>query len=386
LNLLPKKANTEVANSEVITVGNFRSTQYSLISYFMNLCVEYVSKQNKNYLQVHNITIRENSTHNSIHHNLLTQVSVDVKSTQQNVTTIKTFMKFQIPTLVDNCFFILNENRFVPTLYILDQPIVIKKDSIKLSSTFNSITIYDRLVTFMGNNIPASYFLDLFLSNSDSEEADLKREIRSEFSILNIPISDSDLLNYFSNLLKCDADRDEIQQYFHNIFFDDYTKMLYQQCYNLEEKDLTITKLLGQMINLYRTQHPDTFIDLTQKRVVFIEVLLWPIFKRIASVAIQASRGLYVNEIAMDQMSLVKHFYTTLHNKFIYDNSNAYDVIIQHKAHMLGPNAERAPSNIANLHPTHFQKICPISVSSQNPGETIFIISEAKLDIFGRFI
>jgi len=59
--------------------------------------------------------------------------------------------------------------------------------------------------------------------------------------------------------------------------------------------------------------------------------------------------------------------------------------MLSHKTHLLSPNVENAPGVIANLHPTHFKRICPISVSSQNPGETVYTIADAKCDIFGNF-
>jgi len=274
----------------------------------------------------------------------------------------------------------------VPTIYILDKPIVIKKKSIKLSSTFNSITIYDKLITFMGINIPAMYFLDAFLSNTDPEEAKLKTDFSTVFGIKSTTTSEADALTYFSNIFKCDPYKSVIRECFHKIFFDDYTKILYQHCYNLSEDELTITNLLKIALHLKLNMDDDSFIDLSQKRLVFIEVLLWPFFKRIASTASQASRGFIVTEINMDQMELVKNFYMNLHNKFIYDNVNAFDTMISHKTHLLSPNAENAPGVIANLHPSHFKKLCPISVSSQNPGETVYTIADAKVDIFGQFL
>ena len=73
MNLLTKKS--EVTNSDYFTVSNFRSAQYTLLNYFMNLCVEYISKQNKNYLKVNNIKIRDIVTYNGIHNNLHTSDS-----------------------------------------------------------------------------------------------------------------------------------------------------------------------------------------------------------------------------------------------------------------------------------------------------------------------
>lgn len=384
MNLLNKKnlSNETTDSNNLFTIGSFRSSQYELIEYFMNLCVEYIAKQNKNYMKVDKVSIINIPTYLGINYNLLTQVTVDV-----DVLGIgkKTFMKFLLPTLVDDTFFILNENYFVPTIYILDKPIIIKKKSIKLTGTFNSITIYDKLITFVGVNIPAMYFLDIFLSNTDPEEAKLKSDFSTTFGINPNTISESDLLTYFSNVFKCDPYRAVIKEHFNKLFFDSFSKILYQQCYNLKEEELTIANLLKISLNISHTSEEDAFIDLSQKRLVFIEILLSPIFKRIAITAAKASRGFVINEISMDQMELVKNFYINLHNKFIYDNVNAFDTMLSHKTHLLSPNAENAPGVIANLHPSHFKKICPISVSSQNPGETVYTIADAKCDIFGNF-
>ena len=384
MNLLTKK--TEAVESNHLTIGSFRAAQYTLINYFMNLCVEYISKQNKKYLSVAKIKIYDIPSYTSIHNSFLSQVIVETLSTSPNGVITKPLLKFLIPSLVDDCFFILNGNTYVPTLYIMDKPIVIKKKSVKLSSTFNSITIYDKLITFMGNNMPAIYFLNIFLSDKDPAQAAIKQDFIQTFKILNTKVIDQELLSYFSTLYNCDADRAAIQKCFHDIFFDDYTKLLYQNCYGLEEKDLNIQTLLKIVVDLSKVVNEETFIDLDQKRLVFLEILLWPIFKRVAQAATRASRGYYINEISMDQMELIKNFNIGLHSKFMYDNVNAYDTMLQHKACMLSPNAEQAPGMIANLHPTHYKRICPTSVSSQNPGETLYIIAETKLDYFGQFI
>lgn len=386
MNLLNKKSNllNGTTDSGTFTISSFRTAQYTLLEYFTNLCIEYISKQNKNYMAVDKISIYDIINYVGINHSSFTQIIIDVDI--HGPIGKKTFMKFLIPTLIDGSFFILNGNYYVPTIYILDKPIVIKKKSIKLTSTFNSITIYDKLITFMGSNMPAMYFLDLFLLNTDAEQAKLKSDFATTFNINPTTISENDLLTYFSNIFKCDPYRHVIKEHFHKIFFDSYTKILYQQCYGLTEEEMSITNLLKIVLTISKSMDENTFIDLAQKRLVFIEVLLWPIFKRIASVATQASHGFIVNEIVTDQMELVKNFYIGLHNKFIYDNVNAFDTMLLHKTHLLAPNAEQAPGVIANLHPSHFEKLCPISISSQNPGETVYTIAEAKVDIFGQFI
>jgi hypothetical protein len=161
--------------------------------------------------------------------------------------------------------------------------------------------------------------------------------------------------------------------------------MVYQSYYNLKD-EITIQQILKLSLDCVKTTSREDFIDLPQKRVLFVEILMMPIFKRFAIAASQAARGFQINNINMDQMEIVKHFQTKLHNKFIYDCANAFDSILQHKACMLNPNVQQVPTIIAHLHPTHYKRICPTSISSQTPGETIYIIKDAKLDIFGKFL
>ena len=381
MNLLKKPKQEEDKDHYVLS--NFREFQYSLIDYFMNVIINYVSKQNKNYLKVHSVNLADLQTYMGVSTSLLSQVIVKVTDSN-NITN--TFFKFLIPSLVEDAFFLLNGSYYIPTVYILDKPIVVKKESIKLTGTFNSITIYDKLITFIGTNIPASYFLDLFLSDQDLEQKSIKDEFINIFRITPITISEQDLLNYFGSQFKVDPTRDSIKDYFESLFFDEYSKLLYQSCYNLSESEINISKILQLAIEIKKSMEDDSFIDLRYKRLVFLEVLLAPLFKRIAIVATKVARGFFTNELNMDQMELIKYFHIDLHNKFIYDNVNAYDIMLQHKAFFLNPNAETAPSVIANLHPTHFRNICPISVSSQNPGETIFITTEAKFDSYGQFV
>ncbi|MCK9439490.1 MAG: hypothetical protein WC188_03935 [Candidatus Caldatribacteriota bacterium] len=386
MNLLTKKIKEPKEN--IFTVSTFRKAQYKLLEYFITLGIEYISKQNKNYLNIKKITIQDILTYNSIHNSSLTQVDCYVSFGNVNNVETKLFVKFLLPTLVEDCFFVLNGNLFVPTLYILDRPIIIKENSIKLSSTFNSITIYDKLITFMGNNIPAMYFLDLLLSDHNQDQAELKKDLINHFNFKKgvNTLTEKDLLSYFANLFKCDENKQTIQDRFNNIFFDDYTKLLYQQCYNLTEKQFTIAHLLKLSLNIANTSQESDFINLDQKRLIFIEILLLPLFKRIAVIASQASRGFSVNSITMDQMELIKNFHINLHNKFIYDNVNPFDNMLKFKACMLNPNVEQAPGIIAHLHETHYKKLCPISVSSQKPGETLYIVPDTEIDIFGRFL
>jgi len=369
-----------------IPLNEFRQVQYNNLRYFIELAVNYLSKQNDNYLKINKITINKLTDYISVYSNFTTQVVVEVINLKQNSSETKILFQILVPTLINGSFFILNGNYYIPTLYIVDKPIVIKKKSIKLSSLFNSISIYDKLVTFIGTNIPVNYFLNLLLSDDVPEEKELKDNFSTLFSIKMSSASEKDIIRYFSERFRCDATKEAIIKFIENLFFDEYTRYLYQYCHNLSEDKITIKNIVMKALEKSFQTDVKDFIDLTQKRIIFLEAILSPLFKRIGVHASQVAKGFAVDSIKMDQMEIIKHFHNKLHNKFIYDSVNAYSGMLTYKVSMVNPGSENAPSIVADLHETHFRKICPISISNQNPGETTYITPITQLDYLGQFI
>jgi len=101
----------------------------------------------------------------------------------------------------------------------------------------------------------------------------------------------------------------------------------------------------------------------------------------------------------IDELLITKYFLTSvdssnptgkkqmgLSGNYIYDTKNLYSSILQPKATFVTPGMETPPAAVKHLHESHYGRICPITVSSQKPGETISLISNVKLDKFGLFI
>lgn len=371
--LVPKSK--KIIDQNLITINEFREFQYSLLKDLISLMITYISSQNSNYLTINDISIEEQPEYMGVNDSHYTLLNVKVNYNQE----VKNFFRVLIPTLKYGCFFILSGNYYIPTLYMVDKPIVIKKKSLKLYGLFNSISIYEKFATFIGINIPANYFINLFIEDIN-EQNDFIRIME----IQPVQISDEELLKYFSKVFGCEADRNKIINFVENLFFDGYTQYLYQSCYDMQE--LSIKNILRQALQFYEIMDKNTFIDLRYKRLIFIETLLSPLLKKIGIAASQAARGYPKSILQINQLELVKHFNTKLSNKFIYDSANAFSGMLLHKVNMLNPGSENAPSIIANLHETHYQKICPISVSNQNPGETIYIVPGTVLDIIGQFV
>lgn len=396
MNLLQNRIHTK--EKDGLTVSEFRKFQYEMISDFMELIVGYVSKQNGNYLQVKNKMIRPKLTYQGIYNTELVQAEIYVNNTNVNDMDVneKLFFKLYIPKLIYDSFFIINGNFYVPTLYILDKPIVIKKKSIKLFSLFNSLSIslnHD-IATFTRANIPLQYLFGVFLETD--EEKKIYTDIANKFKLKYQPKSQSDVLNYFNNNIGRGT-RESIIEFFDNLFFDDYTKYLYQGCYpNLFDDTVNLKKALIQSLKMKLNDEIPEYIDLDYKRLVFIELLLSPLFKRIGNIAAQAARGFYPDEVKIDHLQILKHFLTSPDKKkkgsegmsgnYLYDTVNLMSGMLMHKVSMINPGSTNPPSTISDTHYSHYKRVCPISVSNQKPGEVVSVLPTTKFDYCGQFI
>ena len=131
------------SNEHIITFEEFRKDQYDQIKYFVNLCVNYISKQKNNYLKHSETIIKEDLKYQDVFGYSRTRIQVKIDDSESK-NGKKLFLSFLIPTLIDGSFFFINGSYYSPTCYILDKPISIKKKSLKLFGLFNSITIFTK--------------------------------------------------------------------------------------------------------------------------------------------------------------------------------------------------------------------------------------------------
>ncbi len=382
--IVPDIKKIKTISNDIIEFEQFRKTQYEQIEYFANLCVDYISKQKKNYL-----TRVETSTRNDIKYEDIfgyrrqrVQVKVKDKSTK---TGKKTFLSFLVPELIDDSFFYINGSYYSPTCYILDKPISVKKKSLKLFGLFNSVTIFtkDKRAIFTGSNMPVSYFIPFMV-----DDIQLIKDYEEKFNLSSIrnQHSNKDIIKYFAGIFQCEEKKKDILEKFNNLFLDDYTKKLYRVCYGDLPQNFDIRDIIKLGLNMCLEDERPSFVDLREKRMIFIELILHPIFKKCADVAARASQGFETTAIESDSESVIKHFTKKLKNKFLYDIANLYSGLPNNKVSFLNPGSDNAPGSISSTHPTHFQRICPITVSAQRPGETISIVPHLKLNKMGLFV
>jgi len=359
----------KLRESKLIDIVNFRKYQYTLLPNFIELFINYISSQNNNYLKCSKIEISPLINYKNFSSSELTTIAVYVNESKQE----KLFFKIFIPSLVEDNFFFLNGNYYIPVIYLLDKPIIEKNKSTKIYALFNSLTIFykNKVVSFCGVNIPFKLFFSL-LYYKDTTIDDL---IKKKIGYIEYETKEN-TLNYFNKNIRRNS-INKIINYFNKLMFDDYTYNLYKTSYNMNKVNLlsVIKKALSK-------ENDKNFVDLTEKRFVFMELILAPIIKKVASVANLAIKGFKNDIIKTDFFEIVKHFQTKLKGNFLYNSSNLLSCSQIFKASMISPFVKQSP-NLSSLHNTHFKTICPITVSSDNPGEIISITSSTKVDTFG---
>lgn len=393
MNTLYKRINFDKEKKE-LNMMTFLSYQYGMIKDFLKLIVEYIGQQHNNYIKPLQIDLYELPCYHGIYNSIFLESNIYVNDLNNNGIP-KLFFKMYIPKLIDGSFFYLNGNTYVPSLYVVDFPIIIKKGSIKVAGLFNSITLYmkDDIAIFTGTNIPQSYFLQLLMYD-DVEGYDLYTDLTIKYKKKHKQHSESDIINYFDNKFNVGGSFDEILAFLERLFFDTYTRNLYQACYG-HLFEINLKNIVKHALLMDINDDSPDFVDLTYKRISFMEILLRPLFDRTAHVAKSVCNGYRPDEIKMDALTVSKTFVSSTNPKkkkkglsgnSRYDTSNLYSGILSTKISMVAPGVQNAPKSIQKIHPTHSGKICPISISSQKPGHVVSALPHVKLDYFGRFI
>ena len=394
MNLLQNRINTNLF--DYINPLSFRKNQYNRILPFIENAINFLSQQYNDYLEIVDISIQERVNYMGVYNSKFSKVEIITKNKIDNKESV--FTTFYVPTLLMNNYFYLNGCYYLPCLYLVDYPISVKKKSMKISSMFNSITFYqkDEIVIFTRRNFTMESFIQLFLDYDDDDYV----KYRDKISKTHQRWDTNNLIEFFSKKFSIhNKSIENIIEKIENLFFDSYTYYLYKTCYSNELKeDFGIKDVIRLALKESLTGKKE-FNDLNYKRITLLEMLLRPFLDKISSLATEVSKGIPKDQMKMDELLITKYFLTSvdtsnptgkkqmgLSGNYIYDTKNLYSSILQPKATFLTPGMETPPAAVKHLHETHYGRICPITVSSQKPGETISLISDVELDEFGLFI
>lgn len=370
-------------------VANFRSFQYGLSLDLIQVGMNYLIKHGLEYDPAFydpndqlSIQIVEDFTYCKIKHYAQKILKIKIKDDKN------WFMYIGFPDLLDGTFFRLNSTLYCPLYYIQDEPIVLKEKSIVLQSLFYPITLYfnDNRAIFMGNNIMLNTFLQL-LTNDWPLDA---RKILTGLYDVDYSRCIKTNIQSLSEKLNVEESLEAIKDKINSIFFDDWTKQLYEQFYNIEP---TIDNVLK--IAMFRKWKMATgefekpsFIDLRYKRLTFIEPILRPFFKAVSWACGELVRGNQPKSLKMNDMAIIsKKFFSDLNGRSWYDTVNGFSSILAHRASFENPfGTSRLPSEVSSIHWTHMGKICPNSITNQKPGYSVSLIPDQDIDLkFGIF-
>lgn len=373
----------EVHEEGSYLIKDFRKLQYDSIPNLIENSIKYLQKISNNKIVLKNIREQHLMKYLDAYGYSLKKIIINIEDPEDR-TKEKQLMSFTLPELVKNTFFYLNGSYYTPALYILDKPITYKKNSIKLFSLMNSITLYFKVGNtrsiFGGRNIPIQYFLQWFLTD---DYFPYLEELEEKFKIDSTRIPRCILTQYFSEHLNCEEDDDAINQRFYDLFFDDYTNDLYQKSYRLS---MSFEGLVRYAIKHYLKDQSINFVDLKEKRLVFSEMLLAPFFRRIGDTALNIAKGLDTTSISFGESEVVKYFMLDMKHQYFYDLVNFYSGIQVMKGSFINPNMSVPPREISSVHASHFGRICPITISAKKPGESVSFVPTARVDKYGLFL
>lgn len=360
-------------------IMRYRRDQYAMIPELVQICFEYAKRFGFKYeLDDLDIQITEDPDYHSFTH-----FSYDRLTIRINKTDKKPFLELNIPKLIDDCFFKIKGVRYVPLFYLLDEPISFKKVNINVYALFKPITIdiEQNRVVFSGNNIPISRFFRIWLSH--------EQEVEDYCEVLDchyIPEKMETSIKFLSKQLNCDPDIEEIRATINKLFFDDWTLELYLNYYKLSE--ISFLEILKYIYDRKLNNIDIAFNDLRYKRLVFIELILGPLFRefnimvnslRVASRKSMIKLNLNPDAITSNFLSSInnasgKHKFGLGHRN-PYDIVNGYSGILTLKTSFENPNSvANLPTQVRNIHETYKNVICPVTISNENPGTVSSLI------------
>lgn len=377
MNLIPR-----ITDIKKNTISNYREVQYENIENLLFNCIEYLSRFGLNKDDI-GFSVYEENKYKSPYNYAMKTVRLFFKSDPK-----QSFLLIDVPKLLHKNFLKLSGVYYIPILYIVDEPIILKKNSLKLSSMFKSITIYfnENRVIFSGINIPISRFFRLFV-----DKENIIKNICDIYKAKYVYESRERSIKIVSEELFGFPYEDDFALFLESVFFDNWTKELYSKYYNLENP--TLEQILTIATKRKMNEEKQSFNDLEFKRIVFVELLFDPIIKAVSGYASDLFKNKRVSDLKLKQNCITAHFYASsdssnmkktvkgLSGNNIYNIINGYSGILSLKATFKNPKGfSELPKEVHEIHNSHKNIICPITISNSDPGVTVSLIPNLNID------
>jgi len=372
LNLINRK-------TEKLPLVNFRQYQIDLIPSLIDVSIKYLIANGVKIKPDTTVIKVSESPNNMKYMHSGNYYSNTLYSVTVNEQVKDPFMFLYIPKLTNNMF-TLNSSKYIPILYLVDNPITFKKRSIMIYSLFSSLTIEKkaRRVIYEGANIPIARFLRIFYD--DDEIPGVIPEYESQ--VINETRDRSLVL--LSQIFNTSPDWTALRAKINTLFFDDYTVDLYRKIYKFETRDLK--EVLDYVRDNINSTEDDDFINLNYKRVVFIEQLLLPVFKAVQSMIVSTLKNDNLGNIIKLKLNkpgeITNYFFNHMNGSTLYESTNTYASLTLFKATFKKPgSSSNLPSCVSSIHHSYKGIIDPVVVSNEDPGEIVSLVPTTKIDM-----
>lgn len=399
--IIPEKS--IVSDNEWFTIPDWRKQDHQKI---FEILQDMFNKLSKLFGITYEINLINNLESKKIYlseyANYLNTIEINIQVPgSEKINTIK----LVYPQLVQNNYFILNGNMYVPLLF-LERNLIdrindidengknIGKIILNLMSSFNlTFDFINDKILFRGKKLidPTMFFnimfegdkeyLEYLVSNNIIKK--IKKPTNDEINLI-IKALDMTSLNTKKN------DRQiTLPEFFDDYLLLDYFKEIFKLSYGVDN----IKDILKTIIKYYICNINIDMADLKNRRVVINEYLIFPIFeyyirflKNIVNNEVEAKdndKKVFIPTMNAGVL-MTSGFSGLMHSGQFYNISLPFTTPLLYKVsqkiYIVG---EKVPKSWTSNHKSSYGRICPISVSAQDMGENLVFTSSVRLNKYG---
>jgi len=364
---------------------NFRKFEYeNMLFEYIKSIFEFIRNSTNLYFE-YNLNIDDNRTHIRFNRTEAYKVTVEYKCKYKKSNFDGKYV-FLVPKLVNNHFFFLRDNMYIPIIKLKTRYITFGASKIVLRTPSHFGLLLDlnkksRYLTIMVNKtLPLSSFLNLSFND---EQKKVIRDLYGD-SILEESRVDKTNADLFINYLSIFdvGDTKDINNILNNfIFGQGFVKEIYEfetnRKYN-NVSDLIYDILVDKLYNESAERTKYDLIHIGNRKFTFIEDILYPLYNNVIRWLLSLSIGKH-EPLSINPDLLITEFITN--GKYMYDLASPYSASLANISVQMDGDVVKY---LKSIHPSQKNIICPIATSSSEPRVQLHINPMVKLTRFGH--
>ena len=309
-------------------------------------------------------------------------------------------LKLNLPELIYDSYFILNNSYYIPTMVLERLPI---DKNIRKGATFISLNnkhvfaiskakgkkTKSWIVTTSRNKIVSlDYFASAILADRPEYLDELKERglIKKVYKYNKVIKDVVRALGFFnSDYFKEKMMLSDFMNYYYAL---PYHRALWKRIYGVD----SFEELFFLAIKASQDPRTDYFdlSDLRNRRLVMSEYLISPVYDTYYRILNMLTDKEGARQIILPNMNanviITMGFRNLLHGKQIYDISSPWAIPLMYKvSQKISIIQKEVPRSWAQLHDTHYGVVDPISISPSDFGSVLTFTDQGKVDKHGMF-